>query len=158
MTAAGARRSRLGRWGLWISLAINIFLAAAIASHLLVNRPDRPRGLGPRIDRIAASLPAADGDRLRAAFEARSAEIAEARSAFREAQDRIRDALAREPFDAAAVREAMAGARGAREAFDAALHETVFEAAAAMSAEGRASLAQWQSRRGRRDAAKREDR
>ncbi len=55
----------------------------------------------------------------------------------------MRAALRAEPFDAAAVRSAMADTRAARQALDLALHDVIATAAAEMSPAGRNSLANW---------------
>jgi Spy/CpxP family protein refolding chaperone len=147
MTALDTARVRFrgGRWGLWASLALNVFLAAIIVAHLVAHRgPGHgAAGFGARIDRMAASLPATDGDRLRAAFTARADRVDEAVKSFRQAMAAVRRALRAEPFDPTAHRYAMAETRAKRAAIEEELQAVVAAAATEMTAEGRARLAEW---------------
>jgi uncharacterized membrane protein len=142
------RRLGPGRWGLLLSVALNVFLAAVIVAHLAAHRPRGPErgpggGMGPRIDRMAASLPAPDGEKLRAAFAARAESVRSATSAFRQSQAAVRQALRAEPFEPAALAAAMAESRMKRLALEQELQTVVATAVAEMSAEGRAKLAEW---------------
>jgi uncharacterized membrane protein len=136
---------RRGRWGLLASLALNVFLVAVIVAHLAAHRgPSHgPGGAGPRIDRMAASLPVADGDRLRAAFAAEAERVDAATAAFRQAQAAVRQALRAEPFDPTVLRAAMAESRAKRLVVEEQLQAVVATAASGMSADGRAKLAEW---------------
>jgi len=154
MTALDTARVRLrgARWGLWASLALNVFLAAIIVAHVAAHRgpshgPGASAGFGARIDRMAASLPDADGARLRAAFGARSEQVTEAAKSFRQAMAGVRRSLRAEPFDPAALRAAMAESRAKRGAIEEELQAVVAAAAAEMSPEGRTRLAEWPRQR-----------
>ncbi|MBI4182790.1 MAG: periplasmic heavy metal sensor [Proteobacteria bacterium] len=135
---------RVGRFRFPISLAVNVFLVAVIIAYLVTHRPEGPRwGASPRLDRIASTLPAPDGDKLRSTFAARSGEVGAATAAYRQARIAIRQALRAEPFDQSRLREAMAEARAKRVALETMLQDVVTTAAAEMSGEGRARLADW---------------
>ena len=144
------RSSRL----LLASLALNLFFVGAAgalaARHYLAPQATTPatldRSVAARIDRLAATLPASDGDILRAEFRARSAPVEAAQRTYRQAQDRIRQALRAEPFEVERLRAAMAETRAARPGFDQALQELIATAAAKMSAAGRDRLADWPPR------------
>ena len=153
MTAAlGGERWRIAgerrRWALAFSVGLNIFLAALLVAHLLRGSDGAtPPTPAERIERLAASLPPADGDRLRAAMQAASGGIAAALDEFRAAQDRVRAALRADPFDPAALRQAMQEAQVRHAAMGAAIQEVVATAAARMSPAGRAGLADWPRKR-----------
>jgi uncharacterized membrane protein len=135
------------RWGLVASVALNLFLVALVATHLL-SHPRGGRRMAPvmRIDSLAATLPAPDGDKLRAALQARSGEIGAALDRFRAAQDEVRARLRSEPFDLAALKRAMAEAQGRHQVMEAAIQDLIAGAAAEMSAAGRDKLAVWPRR------------
>jgi uncharacterized membrane protein len=144
------RNSRL----LLVSLALNLFFVGAAGAlavrHYLAPPAATPvtldRSVAARIDRLAATLPASDGDILRAEFRARSAPVEAAQRTYRQAQDRMRQALRAEPFEVEPLRAAMAETRAARPGFDQALQELIAAAAAKMSAAGRNKLADWPPR------------
>jgi uncharacterized membrane protein len=92
-------------------------------------------------------LPAADAERLRAAFRARASAAEGAREALNKAYERAQDVLKAAPFDVAALRAALAEARGVRPAYDQVMQEILIAGASAMSPEGRARLADWPSPR-----------
>jgi uncharacterized membrane protein len=125
------------------SLALNLFFIGVTAA-LLVRAPAPPdRNIGARIERLAASLPQADGDKLRADFNTERAAVNATRLNYDKARDGIRTVLRTEPFDAAAMREAMSKARAARQDFDLVLHGVIAKAAAEMTPAGRQKLADW---------------
>ena len=139
--------SRPWRWGLGASIALNLFLVALVAGHLL-GHPRGGRRMAPvmRIDSLAATLPAPDGDKLRAALQARSGDISAAVDRFRAAQDKVRAVLRSEPFDPAALKQAMAESQDRHLAMEAAIQDLIAGAAGEMSAAGRAKLAEWPRR------------
>jgi uncharacterized membrane protein len=131
------------RWALGASIALNVFLVALIASHLVGHRHGEKRPKPTmRIDSLAATLPAADGDKLRAALQARK-DIAAAIDDLRAAQDKVRAVLRTQPFDEAALRQAMADVQARHRAVEAAIHDLIAGVAGQLSAEGRAKLAEW---------------
>ena len=96
-----------------------------------------------RIERIAAILPAADAEVIRAEYRAKAAPVDAAREDFERSVDAIRDTFRAAPYDIEATRAAMAEARGKRQKFDLLLHDIIASAANKMSPAGRQKLADW---------------
>jgi uncharacterized membrane protein len=141
---------RASRRLLLASLALNLFFvgiagALIVRSHAAAPAPSAPvdRSVAARIERLAATLPAADAEVLREEYRARSGAVEPVRDAFRRAQDSAREFLRAEPFDVGALRAAMAQTRAARQALDQALQDVIASAAAQMSPAGRRKLADW---------------
>jgi uncharacterized membrane protein len=133
------------RWWLFASLALNLFFAGLVVS-LLVREPAQQqldRSVSARIERLAATLPSADAQILRAEFNANRANIEGARGEYENARDGIRTVLRQEPYDQAAMGEAMAKTRTARQDFDRVLQAMVAKAAGDMSPAGRQKLADY---------------
>jgi uncharacterized membrane protein len=134
------------RWLLLGSLALNLFFCG-VAVALLIRGPGSPppvdRSISGRIERIADTLPKADGDLLRAEFGANRSAVDAARKAHDAARNGIRAVLRREPFDAEAMRTAMAQTRAARQNLESVLQPVFVAAAAKMTTAGRAALADW---------------
>lgn len=147
MSTAPAGPSRpLRRFALTISIGVNVFLAAVILTHLWFHRASMPAhsaDVRPRMERMAASLPAGDGDTLRAVFAGRSDAVTAETTAYHQAQEAIRAALRAEPFDPAALQAAMAAARDRRRALEIELQGVIADTAAKISMAGRAKLAEW---------------
>jgi uncharacterized membrane protein len=146
---------RASRTVLFVSLALNLFflglLGAAAVRQGWSPAPamwEPSRSAAERIDRVAATLPVADAAKLRSEFHSHETSLEAAHSAYRRTQDAMRAALRAEPFDAVALRSAMAQTRGARQELDRALHDVISTAAADMSAAGRNKLADWPPRSG----------
>ena len=142
---------RTARWLLLASLTLNLFFVGtigALAIRHFVNLPqqgaaERPRTAAARIERLAAALPAADAEKLRAAFHAREVETEGARDKLNRAIEGIQGALRARPFDVAPLRAAMAEARTTRPLYDETMQDILLAAAVAMSQEGRDRLADW---------------
>jgi uncharacterized membrane protein len=155
MTMTLAMPDRSSRWLLVGSLALNLFFIGTILSlvareYVIPGQPavtERPRSAAARIERLAAPLPPADADKLRAAFRARESAAEGARDALNKAYERAQVVLKAEPFDAAGLRAALADARAARPAYDQTMQEILIAGASAMSPDGRAKLADWPSPR-----------
>ena len=151
MTMTMTMPDRSSRWLLIGSLALNLFFIGTIGAlalrHYVVPAQqaatERPRTAAARIERLAAPLPAADAEKLRAAFRAREAAAESAREALNRAFERMQAALRAQPFDAAQLRAAMAEVRAARPVYEQVMQEICCAAAAEMSPEGRAKLADW---------------
>jgi uncharacterized membrane protein len=143
---AAAPTGRWSRWILFVSLALNLFFVGAWAAfawrHYAWER-HRPWSPATRIERLAASLPSGDGEKLRAEFRTHQGNIESVITVYRQAQRRMREALRADPFDAQALRAAMAEARTARGKLDEALQDVIATAGAAMTPDGRRSLADW---------------
>ena len=131
------------RWVLGASIALNVFFVALIVSHMVSHRHGE-KHVRPamRIDMLAETLPPADGDKLRAALQARK-DIAAAIDDFHAAQDKVRAVLRAQPFDEAALRQAMAEAQTRHRAVESAIHDLIAGVAGQLSPEGRAKLAEW---------------
>jgi uncharacterized membrane protein len=143
---------RTSRIILLISLALNLFFLGLISAgpvkHLFHHHQQRivmepSRTAAERIDRLAATLPAEDADKLRAAFRARETTLEAAHTAYRKAEDALRSSLRAQPFDVTALRAAMADMRVTRQSLDVVLQDVIATAASEMSPAGREKLAQW---------------
>src|SRR3954454_6338290 len=114
MTMTMTMPDRPSRWLLIGSLALNLFFVGTLVSlaartYMLPGQPaatERPRTAAARIERLAAPLPAADAEKLRAAFRAREAAAEGARDALNRALEHLQAALRTQPFDAAQLRVA----------------------------------------------------
>ena len=154
MTMTMVVPDRSSRWLLIGSLALNLFFVGTVGAlalrHMMApSQPaetERPRTAAARLERLAAPLPAADGETLRAAFRTRAAEAESARDALNRAYERVQAALRAQPFDAAQLRAAMADARAARPLYEVVMQDILAAGASGMSPEGRARLAEWPPR------------
>ena len=99
------------------------------------------------MERLAATLPPADGQIIRAAMDANHDAIAKAQSAYHKARDDIRATLRQDPFKLEAMRAAAAKASAARQAYYELIQGVFADAAAKMSSAGRHALADWPRRR-----------
>ena len=145
------------------SLALNVFFvgaAGAVAFRYsgagtvpLANVAEISRNVADRLNQIAATLPPADADIMRAELAADAERVASAQADLRLSREQLRDSLRAEPFDPAALRAAMAASHAARENFEQVLNTMLVAAAAKMSVVGRNKLADWSSTRDRPPAA-----
>jgi uncharacterized membrane protein len=134
------------RWLLLGSLALNLFfVGAAIAMAIRGPAPVSPfdRDVFVRVERLSATLPPADAEKLRGQIQLNRDAVQSAQRQYRASQDGIRQALRNEPFDAGAMRAAMTQTRAARQIFDQTIQGVVAQAAAEMSLAGRNALADW---------------
>lgn len=148
-TAAVARPGRRTRIFLAVSLALNLFLAGMmIAWHM---RPPPPPPPGPwferMIQRMSADLPPADREILQASYQTRRGELDRMDKEVQAAREKVAATMRAQPYDPAALDQAMAEAREVREPVVKTVEQAVAEAAAKMSPEGRMKLADW--RKGR---------
>jgi uncharacterized membrane protein len=133
------------RWLLLGSLALNLFFVG-IAIAMLVRSPAPSywdRNVFVRVERLAATLPPADADILRGEIQSNRAVIESAQSAYHTAQDSIHDVMRQEPFDAEAMRAAMAKTRAARLTSDQTIQGIFVTIASKISPAGRQALANW---------------
>ena len=146
---AGDRTSRIV---LLASLALNLFflgvMSAGAVRHYWPHPPrhlaiEPSRSAAERIDRLAATLPPEDAEKLRAEFRRSEATLEAAHVAYRRAQEAIRTALRADPFDVAALRSAMLESRTARQSLDVAVQDIIASTAAEMSPAGRSKIAEW---------------
>lgn len=141
--AAGARSGM--RWLLLGSLALNLFFIG-IAIAMAVRPAPAPtwdRNVFVRVERLAASLPAADAGILRGEIDGKRAALESAQTQYRGAQDEIRASMRAEPYDPEATRATMAKTRAARQSFDQILQGVFADATAKMSPAGRKAVADW---------------
>jgi uncharacterized membrane protein len=154
MTMTMTMPDRSSRWLLLGSLALNLFFIGTIAALAVRHTvapvqqaaSERPRTAAARIERLAAPLPAADAEKLRAAFRAREAAAESARENLNRAFERIQAALRAQPFDEAQLRAAMTQVRAARPVYEQAMQDILVAAASEMSPAGRSKLADWPPR------------
>lgn len=127
------------------SLALNLFfMGVAIAMAVRAPAPSYwDRNVFVRVERLTATLPPADADILRGEINSSHAAIEAAQTAYHSAQDHIHEVLRQEPFDAEAMRAAMAKTRAARQTFDQTVQEIFANVAAKISPAGRQALADW---------------
>jgi uncharacterized membrane protein len=133
------------RWLLLGSLALNLFFVG-VALAMVIREPDAPswdRNVFVRMERLSATLPSADAEKLRGDITNNHQQIEAAQTQFRGAQDQIRAALRKEPFDVNDLRAAMTQTRAARQNFDQILQGMFADAASKMSHDGRQALADW---------------
>src|SRR5439155_16575830 len=101
MTMTMTMPDRPSRWLLVGSLALNLFFIGTIVSlaarnYVMPSQPaatERPRTAAARIERLAAPLPAADAEKLRAAFCARESAAESARNTLNKAYEREQSVL-----------------------------------------------------------------
>lgn len=144
-------RDRASRFLLIGSLALNLFFVgtagALTARHYMMpSEPapvERVHTAAARIERLAAPLPAADAEKLRAAFRERQAAAEGARDALNAAFKRVQAALRAEPFDPAQLSAAFSAVHAVRPAYELAMQQIIAAGAQAMSHEGRSKLAEW---------------
>ena len=148
-TTVVARPGGRTRIFLALSLALNLFLAGTmVAWHM---RPPPPPPPGPwferMIQRMSGDLSPADRDILQASYQSRKGELDRMDREVQAARERVGAAMRAQPYDPAALEQAMAEARDVREPVVEIVEQAIVEAAAKMSPEGRMKLADW--RKGR---------
>jgi uncharacterized membrane protein len=144
------------RWLLLTSLALNVLFAGAAGAVAfrytgtvpLAHVTQIDHSVANRLNQIAATLPSADAQIVLAEFRADAVKVASAQADLRLSREELRNSLRAEPFDAGAMRAAMAANRTARDNFDQVLHGMIAAAAAKMSVVGRNKLADWSPARG----------
>lgn len=142
------------RWLLLGSLALNLFFIGVAVAMAVRGPPPSAwnRNVFVRYERMAATLPPSDAALLRGQIDADRAAIEIAQTRYRASQETVRETLRREPFDAEALRAAMAQSRAARQTYDVAIQGAVAVTAPKMSPAGRRAVADWPP--GRRSASK----
>lgn len=119
---------------------LNIVLAGLLLTRPMASEP-RGRGLDRMLGRIEAALPAEDRPRFRAVLDTERDRYADELAAMRTAHAAVDEAMAREPFDPAALRAALDAWTGRWAAFNAAFTGTMVDAIQAVSPTGRARIA-----------------
>jgi len=143
------------RWLLLGSLALNLLFVGAAGAVAIRYSDPAPlatvaridHSLTGRVDRIAAKLPPADAELLRAQLRGDALRVAAAQADLRLAQEEVRASLRAQPFDADAMRAAMTKSRAAHDNVDRVIHDLIAATAPKMSALGRLKLADWRIER-----------
>ncbi len=133
---------------LW-SLALNVFLICGLGAFLLSSVFLASAHLGTggparQFEILADRLPADDAGLLREEFGKRAAAIDEAHTAAHRTRDKVRLALAAEPYNAAAAREALSESEAAHIQLYRLLQDVILTAAERMTPAGRSKLGEWQ--------------
>lgn len=144
---ASARGS--SRWLLLGSLAFNLFfVGVAIAMAIRAPAPSAwDRNVFVRVERMSATLPAADAELVRGQMQAHHAAIADAQDRYYAAREAIRATFRQNPFKADDMRTAMAKTRAARQNYDQVIQDVFAELVEKMTPAGRHALADWRSNR-----------
>jgi uncharacterized membrane protein len=146
-TATDRRAGFDWRWlALSLSLVCNVFLAAVIAGHFLARRAGTiavPAGgtpLARALERTQAILPAKDAATFRAVLERDKPRYARAAIQVALARRDLERAIAAQPFDPEAARQALATWRNSWSGFVDDFSGPLIDALAAISPEGRSRL------------------
>ncbi len=135
--------SRWRRIALPVSIVLNLFLIAMIGGHVLRLRSyELNTGTlwARALARAEARLPRKDAAAFSAVIRRDAPNYAEAQQRIVEARQELRRRIAAEPFDQQAVREALATWRAAWNAFFDRFGNTLVDAVAQVSPEGRRKL------------------
>ena len=136
------------RWLLLGSLALNLFFIG-VALAMAIRAPAPPPRWDPnvfvRVERLAATLPPADADLLRGAFQAHHDAIESAQEKYQSARDHIHQTLRHDPFKVENLRTAMAETRMARQNFDQVIQGVFADVASQLSAASRHAIANWRN-------------
>ena len=126
------------------SLAVNVLLVGAITTHFL-RQPAAPTGDRWRIaaEGLAATLPPADATKLRAVLANHTPALEIASADVRKAREGVRQALRAEPFNPAALDQAMVEFSTRRLEMQKRFQTVVAGAAAQVSPDARGRMAEW---------------
>lgn len=149
MTSTLLTQGGSSRWLLVVSLALNCFFigsAGALAlRHYLESTQttavQTQRTAAGRIEWLAAPLPPADAEKLRASFRTQATSAEQARGALNRAIDHLQVALRKQPFDPADLRAALIEIRTSRPVYELVMGDLYFAAVVEMSTEARLKLA-----------------
>jgi len=140
------------RWLLLGSLALNLFFIG-VAVAMAVRGPAPPPRWDPnvfvRVEQLAKTLPQADADIMRGAFQANHDAIERAQDKYHAAREHIHETLRHDPFSVADLRTAMAETRVARQTYDQTIQGVFADIAAKMSSAGRHAVANWRNSKSR---------
>jgi uncharacterized membrane protein len=129
------------------SLALNVFLAVLAFQHWRADGPlPPPLPPGEIVEKMAATLPPADGAILREVFARHAGGLEMGRPGRDGVIERLGPILLAPEFDAAALRQIFTDGRRRREGFDRVLEEAVVESLSRISPDGRARIAEWERR------------
>jgi uncharacterized membrane protein len=138
---------------LFVSLALNMFVAGLVVAHKLRHGPhgvgewqqrgDNERPMHGFIDRLAGNLSPDDRGKFMAAIGDYRAEMTIADQAMRQARNKVHDAMAADPFDRNALETAFGEVRARMQDVQKIVHTAIADAAARLSPESRKSLSNW---------------
>lgn len=132
------------RWLLLGSLALNLFfVGVAVAMAIRAPAPRWDPDVFVRVERLSATLPAADADVLRGAFQASRDRIAGAQAAYQDGRRSIHTILRQDPFKIEDLRDAMAKTRAARQAVDQVVQSVFADTVLKLSPAARHAIADW---------------
>ncbi|HEX6981035.1 MAG TPA: periplasmic heavy metal sensor [Alphaproteobacteria bacterium] len=141
------------------SLGLNVFLAGIVGGSWFSDEPSAvpaaagapnrgPGGDMPGrslIRRMAATLPPEHRTAFEATMASHRPELEKAAAAVREARDMVRNALAQDPFDRAALDAAFTELRRRNDVLQATIQRAIAEAAADLPVDARKRLLAWRS-------------
>jgi len=137
-------RASGSRWLLLGSLALNLFfVGVAVAMAIRAPAPRWDPDVFVRVERLSATLPPADADILRGAFQASHERIAGAQAAYQDGRRSIHEILQQEPFKIEDLRDAMAKTRAARQAVDQVVQGVFADTVVKLSPAARHTVADW---------------
>ncbi|MGZ5199196.1 MAG: periplasmic heavy metal sensor [Telluria sp.] len=137
-------RASGSRWLLLGSLALNLFfVGVAVAMAIRAPAPRWDPDVFVRVERLSATLPLADADILRGAYQASHERIADAQTAYQDGRRSIHEILRQEPFKIEDLRDAMARTRTARQAVDQAVQSVFADTVVKLSPAARHAVADW---------------
>jgi uncharacterized membrane protein len=140
------------RWLLLGSLALNLFFIGFAVAMALRGPPPPPRwspDVFVRVDRLADTLPPADGKLLRGAFADHHAAIETAQNNYHAIRATIHQILRQDPFKVEDLRAAMAKTRAARQDFDRVIQGVFADVVPRLSSTARHEIADWRRPKGK---------
>ena len=135
-------RASGSRWLLLGSLALNLFFVG-VAVAMAIRAPRWDPDVFVRVERLSATLPLADADILRGAYQASHERIADAQTAYQDGRRSIHEILRQEPFKIEDLRDAMAKTRAARQAVDQVVQGVFADTVVKLSPAARHAVADW---------------
>lgn len=151
---------RAGKWvllALFVSLGLNLFVAGFVLAHKYHRPPhefadqrppnERP-GVHAFVDRMAGTLPDADREQFLSVIAGYRAEMATAEKQLRDARQKVREAVAADPFDRAALETAFGEVRARLQDMQKVMHGALTDAISRLPADARKNLAEWDKNRG----------
>ncbi len=139
-----ARFARSGG-ALSLSIALNLFLAGALAGFWIGSDPAPPRpgnGVEYSLAEFVRDLPGESRLRIADALDDNGAEVARRIGALTRARARVARALGAEPYDPASVRRAFTALRQSTRDVQASMHNIVSQVTDGLGPQDRARLAQ----------------
>lgn len=158
MVSVGPRSLKWLFAALAVSLGFNLFVGGFLVGDELRewHRPPHgmpwehpPRGENQRhifgfVDRMATVLPEADRKKFLGVMETYHGELAAADARFHDARDKVRKAIAAEPFDRTALDAAFADVRSSMEEVQKVLHGALADAVSQLPPDARKDLSKWE--------------